>query len=246
VPPRVFVETPIAAPGVLELPGGAARHVQVLRLQPGAALTLFDGRGGEWAARIVSMGRREVHVQTLHHDPIERELPHAVTVALAMPAGDRMDFVVEKATELGAAAIQPLVSARSVLRLSGARAAKRVAHWQAIAVAACEQCGRNRVPALHEVRELADWLGGLPVSTRGDHRVLLGWNDAIAWPADPPGAAPGSTLVLSGPEGGLQPDEESAARARGFVTVSLGPRVLRADTAPLAALAILGAMQLDR
>jgi len=246
VPPRVFVEEPIAAPGVLELPGGAARHVQVLRLQPGAALTLFDGRGGEWAAHIVAMGRREVHVQALRHEAIERELPHATTLALAMPAGDRMDFVVEKATELGAAAIQPLVSTRSVLRLSGERAAKRVIHWQALAVAACEQCGRNRVPVLHAVREFADWLAELPVSRQGERRLLLGWNDAIAWPVDPPGAATDSMLVLSGPEGGLQPDEESAARARGFVTVSLGPRVLRADTAPLAALAILGAQQRDR
>lgn len=233
--PRVHVEAPIAGPGRLNLPPGAARHVQVLRLQPGEALTLFDGRGGEWSARVQSIGRREVGVEVLAHDPMERELPIAVTLALAMPAGDRMDFVVEKATELGVAAIQPLVSERSVLRLAGERADRRVAHWQAIAVAACEQCGRNRVPPVHPVRALEAWLAELP-DADGDARLLLGWRDASPWPSRM-GPAMMQLVVLSGPEGGLTGSEESAARSRGFHSVSLGPRVLRADTAPLAALA---------
>ena len=236
--PRLYCATPLqAAPGLV-LPDAAARHAHVLRLQPGAAATLFDGRGGEWSARIASMGRREVTVDVLAHDGIERELPLAVTIALAMPAGERMDFVVEKATELGAAAIQPLLAERSVLRLAGERAAKRVAHWQAIAVAACEQCGRNRVPVVQPVQGLRDWLAGLGAPGR-ERRWLLGWAEAKPF-ASMLDVDRAPTLVLSGPEGGLSDDEEAAARLRAFVPVTLGARVLRADTAPLAALAALG------
>jgi len=228
---------PLRAGTALALPEAAARHAQVLRLQPGDAATLFDGRGGEWSARIAAMGRREVTADVIAHDPVERELPFAVTLVLAMPAGDRMDFVVEKATELGAATIQPLLAERSVLRLTGERAARRVAHWQAIAVAACEQCGRNRVPAVRPVQTLREWLAGLPAA-RAERRWLLGWTGAK--PLASMSAAGGSvTLVLSGPEGGFSDDEEAAAHARGFDSVSLGARVLRADTAPLATLAAL-------
>jgi 16S rRNA (uracil1498-N3)-methyltransferase len=237
--PRLHCETPLHAGAALALPDAAARHAQVLRLQPGDAATLFDGRGGEWSARIAAMGRREVTVEVLGHDAVERELPFAVTLALAMPAGERMDFVVEKATELGVAAIQPLLAERSVLRLAGERATKRIAHWQAIAVAACEQCGRNRVPVVHPVQSLRDWLGALASPATGERRWLLGWADAkpLASVLDEP---PADTLVLSGPEGGFGKDEEAAARLRAFAPVTLGARVLRADTAPLATIAALG------
>jgi 16S rRNA (uracil1498-N3)-methyltransferase len=236
--PRLFCATPLQVGAGFVLPDAAARHAQVLRLQPGAAATLFDGRGGEWSARIAAMGRREVTVDVVAHDAIERELPMAITLALAMPAGERMDFVVEKATELGAAAIQPLLAERSVLRLAGERATKRIAHWQAIAVAACEQCGRNRVPVVHPVQSLRDWLGALASPANGERRWLLGWADAkpLASMLD---AGPATTLVLSGPEGGFSDDEEAAARLRAFVPVTLGARVLRADTAPLATIAAL-------
>ena len=149
--PRLHVAAPLAAGATLDLPPEAARHVQVLRLQPGAALCVFDGRGGEAAATVLEIGRREVRVRVDAVDPVERELAVAVTLAVGMPANDRMDALVEKAVELGAAAIVPLVCERSVLRLAGERAAKRTAHWQAVAVAACEQCGRNRVPAVAPV-----------------------------------------------------------------------------------------------
>jgi 16S rRNA (uracil1498-N3)-methyltransferase len=228
--PRLFVPGPLA-PGVCALGDAAARHAQVLRLQPGDALILFDGRGGEWRARLHVMGRREASAQVIEHDAVERELPLAVTLALVMPAADRMDFVVEKATELGAAAIQPLTSERSVLRLAGERAEKRRAHWQAIAVAACEQCGRNRVPEVGAPRTLGEWLVSLPPPS--GTRRLLAWRDASPWS----GTVDAPLLVLSGPEGGFTDAEEIAARARGFVPTTLGPRVLRADTAPLAALA---------
>lgn len=227
---------------LVDLPPSAARHVQVLRLHSGDALTLFDGRGGEWAAQVARVGRREVQAQVLTHDAVEREASVEVTLALGVPANERMDALVEKATELGAAALQPLLTSRSVLRLDDERAQRRRAHWQAVAVAACEQCGRNRVPAVAPPATLAAWLDSLPPPDAASARWLLGF----APDAKPPAALPWArrVLVLSGPEGGLTPDEELAARARGFVSVTLGARVLRADTAPLAALAWL-ALQPD-
>jgi 16S rRNA (uracil1498-N3)-methyltransferase len=233
MPPRLHVNLPLAAGLELALPAGAARHVQVLRLQPGAALTLFNGAGGEWSARVLRMGaRQEVDVAIEAHQPLSRELPLPVTLALGMPANERMDTLVEKAAELGAAALQPLITERSVLRLAGERAERRREHWQGVAIAACEQCGRTSVPAVAPVRPFAAWLDELPP---GGTRWLLSLDaDARALPAQPPA---GALTVLSGPEGGLSPTEQQVARAAGFVPLSLGPRVLRADTAPLALLA---------
>jgi 16S rRNA (uracil1498-N3)-methyltransferase len=173
----------------------------------------------------------------LEAQAIERELPRQLHLAVGMPANERMDFLIEKATELGAASIQPLVTSRSVLRLAGERAAKKVAHWQAISISACEQCGRNRVPVVHAVASFDVWMSALGSSAAHDEsRVVLS-----------PGAQLGlssestlTTLVLSGPEGGLSSDEEAlAVEHHGFVRASLGPRVLRADTAPIAVLVAL-------
>jgi len=236
-PPRIHCPQPLAAGAALDLPPGAARHVQVLRLQPGAPLILFDGRGGEWRAVVQHMGRSEVQVQLESHDPVEREAARAVHLAVGMPANERMDWLVEKATELGAASIQPLLAQRSVVRLAGERAARRQAHWQGVAVAACEQCGRNRVPAVHPPLELAAWLKA-PASAppAGGGRWVLSLEADAARTLPAPDASESVTL-LSGPEGGLSPAEEDAARAAGFRPLSLGPRVLRAETAPLVALA---------
>lgn len=230
--PRLHCGVPLASGLVLALPAGAARHVQVLRLQPGDALTLFDGRGGEYEAQVEHMGRSEVRVVVGAHHAIEREAPRAVHLALAMPANERMDWLVEKASELGVASIAPLVAERSVLRLAGERAQKKQSHWQAIAVAACEQCGRNRVPVVHPVQPLAGWLAAQ--ATPGWMLSLRPGTQAIA--ALP---RPEAVTLLSGPEGGLAPAEEEAALGRGWQPVNLGPRVLRAETAPLAALALL-------
>jgi len=169
------------------------------------------------------------------HAAVDRELALPVTLALGMPANERMDGVVEKATELGVGAIQPLLCERSVLRLNGERSQKKVAHWQAVALAACEQSGRTRVPQIAPVRTLNEWLRE-PLAP-GLARWMLSLGDArgVGTMAPPQAGA----VCLSGPEGGLTPAEESAARAQGFVPVSLGPRVLRADTAPLALLAHL-------
>ena len=233
--PRFHCPTPLATGAELELPPGAARHVQVLRLQPGDALTLFNGDGGEFDASVLRMGRSDVQVRIGAHHPIEREAPRAVHLLAGITANERMDWLVEKATELGVASITPLLAERSVLKLKGERADKKLAHWQAVAVAACEQCGRNRVPTLHPAQTLADWLQAPP---QDGQRLLLSLR-----PGTQPlhAAAPGHTglVFLSGPEGGLSGTEEDLALAHGFAPVTLGPRVLRAETAPLAALAAL-------
>lgn len=239
--PRFHCAVPLQAGLALALPPGAARHVQVLRMQPGQALTLFDGRGGEYAAVVERMGRSEVTVNVGAHDPVEREAPQAVHLALGMPANDRMDWLVEKATELGATSIQPMMTAHGVLRLAGERAEKKRAHWEAIAIAACEQCGRNRVPLIHPVRAYADWLGDAQADD-SMQRVVLSLAPGTQPLAELARTAPGTAAwrVLSGPEGGLSADEEARALAQGFRPARLGPRVLRAETAALAALTLLG------
>lgn len=235
--PRFHCAVPLQAGHALALPPGAARHVQVLRMQPGEPLTLFDGRGGEYAAVVERMGRSEVAVNVGAHDRVEREAAQAVHLALGMPANDRMDWLVEKATELGVASIQPLMTAHGVLRLAGERAEKKRAHWEAIAIAACEQCGRNRVPQIHPVRTYADWLGNVGADD-GMQRVVLSLAPGTRPLTELPAA--GAWQVLSGPEGGLSADEEARALAQGFQPARLGPRVLRAETAALAALTLLG------
>jgi 16S rRNA (uracil1498-N3)-methyltransferase len=239
--PRLYLDAPLAAGGDIDLPTEPARHVQVLRMQPGDALTLFDGRGGEYAAEVLRMGgKQQVAVRIGAHQEVSREAGRRVTLAMGMPANERMDALVEKATELGAAAVQPLQCARSVLRLSGERAERRRSHWQAVAVAAAEQSGRTAVPRIEPIRTFDEWLAQLPAT---GSRLILSL-DAEAAPlsglthAD----AAGDWLLLSGPEGGLEPREEAQARSHGFAPVTLGPRILRADTAPLAALALLCAL----
>ena len=233
--------------------------MQVLRLQPGDSLVVFNGSdGAEWPAEIVRIGRRDVDVRLGAPMAVDRELACEVTIALGVPANDRMDALVEKAGELGAAAIQPLVCERSVVRLAGERAEAKRVHWQAVATAASEQSGRARVAVVRPVASLAAWLATLAASP-AERRFVLSLSPSALDPAQafavsapsrtdaasaPDGARRsagwGPVLVLSGPEGGLSPAEESAALARGFAPVSLGPRVLRADTAPLAVLAWLG------
>jgi 16S rRNA (uracil1498-N3)-methyltransferase len=232
--PRFYCQLPLAAGASLDLPQGTARHVQVLRLQPGAAITLFNGEGGEFEAIVEHMGRSDVRAQVLRHLDIEREAIRQVHLAVGMPANERMDWLVEKASELGAASIQPLLAARSVLKLTGERAEKKRAHWQAIAIAACEQCGRNRVPQLHEVMPFDE---GLAHVRPGARWMLTLSADAV--PLSPDAGADDALTLLSGPEGGLTAAEEARALAAGFLRRSLGPRVLRAETAPLAALSRL-------
>jgi 16S rRNA (uracil1498-N3)-methyltransferase len=228
------------------LPPGASRHVQVLRLQPGDTLALFNGDDElEWPAQVVAVGRSAVELRiAAPARAVERELPVAVTLAIGMPANERMDALLEKATELGAAAFQPLVCTRSVVRLAGERAEARQRHRQAVAASASEQCGRALVPRVAVPTRFDAWLDSLDASAAPGARWLLSLAAGARRPAalhDPlRGDAAARLVVLSGPEGGLAPEEESAALRCGFVPVSLGPRTLRADTAPLALLSWLG------
>jgi len=242
--PRFYCSTPLSMGLQLDLPSGAARHVQVLRMQPQMTITLFDGQGGEYEAVIERMGKSSVAVQVTKHSPIEREASLAVHLALGVPANERMDWLVEKATELGVASIQPLMTERGVLRLAGERAEKKQAHWQAIAHAACEQSGRNRVPQIHSVKTFNEYLAehkSAPMDNA--KRVILSLQNsskplaALLQAISSKGCE--AIYVLSGAEGGLSPAEESKALATGYQPVTLGNRVLRAETAAIAALAIL-------
>ncbi len=270
---QAYLPTQGHAPPELALDAAAARHVQVLRMQPGHALTLFDGLGGEYAAQVCHMGRSEVRVQVLGHSAIEREASRAVHLALGVPANERMDYLVEKATELGVARITPLMTERGVLRLSGERADKKRQHWQQVAAAASEQCGRNRVPQIDAAIDIKTWLGQqaalqtsadassatkgalvyaptaptpAPSSPALAQRYVLSLGPdatkaqsvAVFLAAQALENAPKGVLFLSGAEGGLSPAEEAAAVAAGFAPLSLGPRTLRAETAPLQALVL--------
>ncbi len=241
---RLFVSHPLTPGTELSLPEGAARHAMVRRVQPGHTLLLFDGGGSDWVATVLAVTRSSVSVRVGAPMPVARELALPVTVALVMPANERMDVLVEKATELGVAGIQPLHSERSVLRLSGERAPRKVAHWQAIAQASCEQCGRAVVPQVAPVLALADWLLALPAQASAA-RWLLSLHSSARGAATL-GLPTQALCTLSGPEGGFTADEESAALQAGFVAVDLGPRVLRAETAPLAVLGWLGLSQARR
>lgn len=243
--PRFHCPLPLAPGAQLALPPAAARHVQVLRLQPGDAITLFNGRGGEYAATVTRMGRSDVDVEVGAHTPVEREADRAVHLIVGMPANERMDWLVEKAAELGAASIRPVAAARSVLKLSGERASKRQAHWQAIAVSACEQCGRNRVPEVHAPQSLAEALRAVALEAAApgadgtdSTRLVLSLQPGSRPLRDAAGTL-GPVWVLHGPEGGLTAQEEDAALAQGFAPASLGARVLRAETASVAALSQL-------
>lgn len=241
--PRFHCPLPLRPGAELELPATAARHVQVLRLQPGDVITLFNGgpdvttpSGGEYEATVTQMGRSQVQVQVGAHTAVERETALQVHLAVGMPANERMDWLVEKAAELGVASLQPLHTAHSVLRLSGERAAKKQGHWQSVAVAACEQCGGNRVPAVRPVADVAAWLRDS--GHIAPLRCVLSLADGSRPLAEVLREQPADTpvLFLSGPEGGLSAQEDALARTAGFVPVTLGPRILRAETAALAAL----------
>jgi len=234
--PRFFVPVPLLSGALLDLPAGAARHVQVLRLQPGAAITLFDGRSdGEFAAEVTRMGRSQVQVQVGAWRPTQTAARCQVHLAVGMPANERMDWLVEKATELGVASLQPLMTERSVLRLSGERAQKKQQHWHSVAVAACEQCGGNLVPLLHSVDTLDNWLSR--TSPAADvPRLLMSLLPEAKQIRERAVAVPALCLLV-GPEGGLSPGEQASALTSGWTPVSLGSRVLRSETAALAALA---------
>jgi 16S rRNA (uracil1498-N3)-methyltransferase len=241
--PRFYLPAPIETERPIDLPPGAARHAQVLRLQPADDITLFNGAGGEWTARVLRMGKSAVTVQALAQCAIEREAARAVHLAVGGMAAERLDWLIEKAVELGATSLTPIITARTQQRLTGDLAAKKRAHWQAVAAAASEQCGRNRLMAIGAPQPLAAALQA-PAAGNAAARWLLSLAaDAaplrVAFETLPPGAP---VTLLSGPEGGFTAEELATAQVAGWRPVTLGARVLRAETAPLAALAVLTAL----
>jgi len=217
------------------LPTQAAHHAaKVLRLNIGDEITLFDGNGGEYAALINDLGKHGVTVQIGAHRAAERESPLSVTLAQAVSSGDKMDLTLQKATELGIARIQPLESVRSVVRLSGERADKRVAHWQGVVISACEQCGRNKIPEVAPISRFHDWLA---VEEKSHLRLMLS-PGAPKHLRDLPKPEYPITLLV-GPEGGLAPAEIASAQHAGYTPIRLGARILRTETAALAALAAM-------
>ena len=233
---RIYFPDTVPEHGICEIPAAQAHHiVHVLRLGKGDPVTLFDGRNTEYSAVISDCARGNVRVKVQGRNPGNRESPLQVTLVQAVSSGERMDFTVQKAVELGIAAVQPVLSERCVVRLSGERAAKRVAHWQAVAVAACEQCGRSQVPLVHGLLSYASWLG--QASSNTATRILLapGGETGLKGMNRPAG----SILLLAGPEGGLTAAELDSAHRAGFIALKLGPRTLRTETAALAALAAM-------
>ena len=247
--PRFHCPTALIPGDALNLPPGTARHVQVLRLQPNDEITLFNGQGGEFKAVVTHMGRSDVSVRVGEQSHIERELNMGVHLWSGITANERMDWLLEKATELGATTLLPITAERSVLKLKGERADKKLAHWQAIAVASSEQCGRNRVlqvaapvnlsQAIERLSvaplQAARWVLSLAPGTRS----LQEMRPTLKTSKDEDPSKMSEIVLLSGPEGGLSPTEEAQAIAAGFVPVSLGNRVLRAETAPVAVLSAL-------
>jgi 16S rRNA (uracil1498-N3)-methyltransferase len=240
---RVYIEAPLTTGTPVTLKGSAASHLtRVLRLRAGEALTLFNGRGGEYAGTIARAQGGEVTVMVGEHGSAERESPLALTLAQGLSRGERMDLVVQKATELGAARVVPLLTERSVVRLEAQQADRKSNHWRAIAIAACEQSARNRLPEIMSPVGLRDFLRtaaeeGQPSTARPSLRLLLSPAakrrlGEIEGPAR-------AVAVLIGPEGGLTHEEQDEAIAAGFQPVRLGPRVLRTETAAIAALALV-------
>lgn len=234
--PRFYVARPLSSGAEIELPPHVVRHVSALRLREGDAITLFNGSGGEFGARLGRLGRDQALARIAAWRDLERESPLRITLALGISSGERMDFALQKATELGVAAIRPVVAERSVVRLSSERADRRLAHWRGVVAAACEQCGRNRVPEVSPIAALDDLIYE---SAEAGPRLFLSPDAAQELRQLERAQA---LLLLIGPEGGLSPAEQHRAQSRGFVALRFGPRILRTETAPLAAIAALQAM----
>jgi 16S rRNA (uracil1498-N3)-methyltransferase len=233
---RVYVDLPLAASQDLALPAPAVQHlVQVLRLRPGDDLILFNGDGPDYPATILTAHRQGVLIRTGEPGEPEPALPLRVHLGIGISKGERMDFSIQKAVELGVAEITPLFAGRGMVRLAGDRLAKRQEHWQGILIAACEQSGRRRLPMMNPAQNLETWVAqGHPCPLLLDHRASRSLPSL-----SPPG--PALTLLI-GPEGGLAPAERERTYHSGFTGVRLGPRILRTETAPLAALAIVQAL----
>ncbi len=233
--PRIYTPQPLAVGTLSELEGSAANHVgRVLRMGPGQTLTLFNGEGAEFRATIHTIERRAVTVTIEEELNVDLESPLSIELGIGISRGDRMDWVLQKVTELGVARIAPLFTERTEVKLKGERADKKQQHWEQVIVSACEQCGRNRLPVLTQPQRLEEWLR----NCQAERKFVLHHRDQPATG----GEAPRSVALAIGPEGGLSEAEIAAAESAGFEALTLGPRVLRTETAPVAAMAIIQAI----
>ncbi len=233
--PRFFILDALTVGAIVALPEALAHHIQVLRLAPNTLITLFNGDGGEYVASLISIEKKRVSAEVKAYAPRDVELPYAITLAQALPESSKMDWIIEKAVELGASGITPLAAQRCVVRLSVERAAKRQAHWQAIIVAASEQSGRNRLAQLAPLSDYQPWIAQQDLHKR----IILSpraETSLAQWARHQP---PQAVTLVIGPEGGLTEAEENAAIKHGALALSMGPRILRTETAGLAALALI-------
>ena len=236
--PRFYCAQALSIGAVIDLPDHVAHHIQVLRLGIDAHITLFNGEGGEFTATVSQIEKKRVTAEIKAFSPREAELPYAVTLAQALPEASKMDEIVQKAVELGATAIQPLAAQRCVVRLTSERANKKFAHWQGIIIAAAEQSGRNRLPNLAEPANFDDWIAQHDLHKR----ILLSpraEQSLSDWARHHP---PQALSLLIGPEGGFTEKEETLAGMQGALTLSIGTRILRTETAGMAALAAINAV----
>lgn len=231
--PRVFTDQPLALERTVALEEAPSRHLgKVLRMTPGREVRVFNGAGGEYTGRIVSVDKKAVALELTAFDPDDRQSPLDLELAIGVSRGDRMDWVLQKATELGASRISLLFTERTEVKLKGERLEKKRAHWQQVLVSACEQCQRNRLPQLAIPDSLEDWLA----QCDAELRFVLHHRDSKGLPTD---VAPKRVALLVGPEGGLSEEEIGRARSAGCEPLTLGPRVLRTETAPVAAISLV-------
>ncbi|TYQ17317.1 UNVERIFIED_ORG: 16S rRNA (uracil1498-N3)-methyltransferase [Zoogloea ramigera] len=237
--PRFYLPLPLAVGQRVTLPDTLAHHIQVLRLTEGDTIALFNGAGGQYTATLREVARRSASVDIDAHLTVETELPFAVTLAQALPEASKMDWIIEKAMELGVSAIEPLATQRCVVRLSAERAEKKLAHWQGIIASAAEQCGRNRLATLAPPQDYKQWIARAPEAAQP--RIILSPRATLSLAGWARAQPPQTVTLVIGPEGGLSEAEEELALRHGGVALSMGPRILRTETAGLSALAILSA-----
>lgn len=231
--PRIYTEQLLQSGSEIELDENASRHVsKVLRMQAGRELVLFDGRGGEYTATMTNVGKKVVRVSIDVFNEVERESPLAIHLGIGVSRGERMDWVLQKATELGVAKITPLFTERTEVKLTGPRLDKKQQHWQQILISACEQCQRNKLPELQTAQRFDDWLPSISETARFvlHHRTDVSLSES---------EKPESAALVIGPEGGLSDLEIQRAQQHQFQPLALGPRVFRTETAPIAAISVL-------
>ncbi len=232
--PRIHTHQPLAPGATITLEREAARHLlAVLRLRPGSPVCLFNGEGGEYPGEIREASSKAVIVQLGAHDPNDRESPLRTLLGIGISRGERFEWVLQKATELGVSELFPLYTERTEVKLKGDREDRKHARWRQVLASACEQCGRNRLPVLHPPRPLGEWL-----AVTADIRLVLHHRTTASLPTLA-GETPGSVALLVGPEGGLSADEIASSLEAGFQAVALGPRIFRTETAPVTALGIV-------